>query len=203
MLIHHGTTTRGACVQCAHYSEECIEGTRVNFRHATTDDAGRIAQLHADSWRRTYRGMMSDAFLDTDVVQDRLAVWRERLRAPRPNQLVVLAEDAGELQGFVCMFGDDDARWGSLIDNLHVRHDVQKSGVGRRLMREAAAWAEERHPGRGLYLWVLPANINAQRFYEHLGGAHAGTEEHEQAGGGTAPSFRYAWRDTSPLIAAR
>ena len=34
------------------------------LRTAGVRDAESMAALHADSWRRTYRGMMADAFLD-------------------------------------------------------------------------------------------------------------------------------------------
>jgi len=39
----------------------------MNFRRAAACDADRIAQLHAESWRRAYRGMMRDEFLDGDA----------------------------------------------------------------------------------------------------------------------------------------
>lgn len=37
------------------------------FRPARATDSEAIAVLHADSWRRHYRGAYSDAFLDGDV----------------------------------------------------------------------------------------------------------------------------------------
>jgi GNAT superfamily N-acetyltransferase len=36
----------------------------VSFRAAGRDDARAVAELHADSWRRHYRGAYSDALLD-------------------------------------------------------------------------------------------------------------------------------------------
>ena len=41
-------------------------------------DAAEIAALHAESWRRHYRGAYSDSFLDGDVGEDRLAEWTGR-----------------------------------------------------------------------------------------------------------------------------
>lgn len=171
----------------------------VKLRVATIEDAEGVARLHADSWRRTYRGMMRDEFLDGDLVQERLSAWRERLQSPAPNQLIVVAEASGVIQGFICVFGDDDARWGSLIDNLHVRQEVQTKGIGRQLMREAAAWVTLNYPRCGLYLWVMQANDNAQRFYERLGGSNEGGEVRENAERGAAHVFRYAWPDAGAL----
>jgi GNAT superfamily N-acetyltransferase len=143
--------------------------------------------------------MMRDEFLDGDVVGDRLAVWRERLGSPAPNQLVVVAEEDSEIRGFICAFGDDDAEWGSLVDNLHVNLECQKQGIGALLLREGAAWAAANYPGRGLYLWVMQANDNAQRFYEHLGGANVGAEVRGSAERGPAHVFRYAWPDAGTI----
>jgi ribosomal protein S18 acetylase RimI-like enzyme len=160
-----------------------------------------VARLHADSWRRTYRGMMRDEYLDGDVVEDRLRVWRERLTSPAANQAVFVAEADAQLAGFVCIYSDDDPRWGSLIDNLHVRHDLQKAGTGRLLMRKAADWCAAAHPGKGMYLYVMRANTNAIAFYERLGGVNVESVDHpNSAGGGTAHVFRYAWPEQQTLM---
>lgn len=50
----------------------------LRLRLANPSDAETIAALHADSWRRHYRGAYSDAFLDGDVISDRLAVWADQ-----------------------------------------------------------------------------------------------------------------------------
>jgi len=71
-------------------------------------DADRIALLHAESWRRTYRGSYRDEFLDSDVVTNRLEVWRSRLAQDRKDQFVYLAEADSRLLGFVCVFANED-----------------------------------------------------------------------------------------------
>src|SRR5688500_365411 len=123
------------------------ERTRLSsFRIARASDADAIAQLHADSWRRTYRGAYSDAYLDGDVFADRTRVWRERLGSPKPNQFVCLAERSGTLAGFVCAFGAEDPTWGSLIDNMHVDVRWRQLGIGSALMRRAGTWLAGSYP---------------------------------------------------------
>lgn len=172
----------------------------MEYRHANLADAGWIALLHADSWQRNHRGIVRDAFLDDGVVEDRRSVWNERLAMPAKNQFVVVAEEHEEISGFVCLFGDDDPVWGSLLENIHVRLKDKSRGIGRCLMREAATWSQEHYPGRGMYLWVMEANLAAQRFYDRLGGSNREAREFGNADFGTWNELRYAWADLSPLL---
>src|SRR5437868_13782059 len=110
----------------------------VSFRAATTVDADRVAALHAESWRRHYRGAYADAFLDGDVLADRRAVWSRRLAMPGLDSVTMLAEIDREIVGFIHAVLDDDERWGALVDNLHVSHTSQRRGLGSGLILRGA-----------------------------------------------------------------
>lgn len=59
------------------------------YREATALDADAIAVLHAESWRRAYRGHLSDAYLDGPIFKDRTSVWRGRFQpVPTPGMSV-------------------------------------------------------------------------------------------------------------------
>jgi ribosomal protein S18 acetylase RimI-like enzyme len=172
----------------------------VLLRDATVADAEHIAQLHTTSWRRTYRGMMSDAFLDGGALENRRQVWHQRLTASRTDQYVRVAEDASTLVGFICAFAGEDPVWGSYIDNLHVAYAYHRGGVGRALMREVGQWLCGVRPDEGVYLYVMEANAQARTFYERLGAANAGTIDLKDPGGGRAPNCRYVWARPQLLI---
>jgi ribosomal protein S18 acetylase RimI-like enzyme len=174
----------------------------VMLRPATADDARVIALLHAESWRQTYRGAYLDAFLDGPVVEDRLTAWRERFETPAAGQQVIVAEQDGALAGFICMLGGEDARWGSLIDNLHVAPGLKRSGIGKQLMRAGAQWLIDAFPREPVYLYVLQANENARRFYESLAARDDGATEEPNVSGGTAFVCRYTWESPRALLAA-
>src|SRR6185503_7186253 len=73
----------------------------LEFRTATRLDSDGIAALHADSWRRYYRGAYADSFLDTDdLVLDRLTVWRQRLDTPLVEAVTIVATYDAEPTGF-------------------------------------------------------------------------------------------------------
>ncbi len=179
-----------------------VEIAHVKFRMATERDVEAIAALHADSWRRNYRGAYLDSFLDGDVFEDRRAVWTDRLTLPRSNQYTVVAEDGGEVAGFAHTILDADPAWGALLENLHVATELKRRRTGTRLMAEAGRELLVRRPSSALYLWVLEQNTAAQGFYEARGGtAVERTVRGPFPGGGTAIGLRYAWPDPSTLLA--
>jgi len=175
----------------------------VELRPATAHDITAIALLHADSWRRNYRGAYSDAFLDGNVEADRRTVWAERLTDPRADQCTIVAETDDGIVGFVHLICDDDPEWGALVDNLHVIHERKGQGIGTVLMTAAAQALIDTHPrSRRPYLWVLEQNRAAQAFYEARGGKRVGRGIVNPPGGGpTSVKLRYAWADAAALVA--
>ena len=176
-----------------------------HFRLAGPHDAEAVANLHADSWRRHYRGAYSDAFLDANVVADRLAVWTDRLREPDPHRCTILAED-GSLVGFANTVFDDDPSWGALLDNLHVADEHKRRGIGSRLLALAAQAVLGRPERTGLYLWVLEQNLDAQAFYAARGGRCVGRGLASAPRGiasrvtGSPAKLRYAWPELTVLL---
>jgi ribosomal protein S18 acetylase RimI-like enzyme len=175
--------------------------TPVAFRFATPADAHAVGALHADSWRRHYRGAYSDAYLDGPVHEDRRALWSERLSDGSDGHFTIVAEDDAGVVGFAHTRLDTDPEWGSLLDNLHVTSGRKRQGIGARLMAETARVLTERRPGGALYLWVLEQNTAAQAFYSARGGVCVGGEVRGPfPGGGTAAALRYAWPDPAVLL---
>src|SRR5436305_464017 len=72
----------------------------LRFRTAGPADATAIAALHADSWRRHYRGAYSDQFLDGDVDGYLAALWTKRLAVGDSRTRTIVAERSGALAGF-------------------------------------------------------------------------------------------------------
>jgi GNAT superfamily N-acetyltransferase len=176
------------------------------FRLAGQADAQAIANLHADNWRRHYRGAYSDTLLDGDIRANRLAVWTDLLAVPDPRRFTILAEDGG-LVGFANTAFDDDPTWGALLDNLHVANGHTRRGIGSRLLAFTAEAVIERPRRTGLYLWVLEQNVDAQTFYQARGGICVGRASVSPPAGiasrltGSPTGLRYAWLEPTVLLA--
>jgi ribosomal protein S18 acetylase RimI-like enzyme len=182
--------------------EDKPESSNLNFRFANTTDSRAVASLHADSWRRHYRGAYSDSFLDDEVFNDRQAVWAERFSQRRQDRFTILAEIDNVVIGFVYVVLDRDPRWGALLDNLHVAFSFKRRGVGTGLLVQAVKTLIEQRPDdRRFHLWVLDQNRAAQSFYTAHGGMRVETTVLGPfPGGGTALGHRIAWPDAGLLL---
>jgi len=183
-------------------------GLDLQFREAGAGDARAIAGLHADSWRRHYRGAYSDSFLDGDVVGYLLTRWTERLSALDPQARTIVAELGGEVMALAHTRLGDDATWGALLDNLHVSYELKRRGIGTRLLALTAQAALDSSPASGLYLWVLEQNAAARAFYTARGGACVERQPVLPPGGdlsrlnGAPMSLRFTWPDPATLLSA-
>ncbi len=180
----------------------------VHFRQADAGDAEAIGALHADSWRRYYRGAYSDAFLDGDVLADRVGVWTQRLGAGDPQRATIVAEKGG-LIGFAHVVFDEHPTWGALLDNLHVADGHKRGGIGSQLMRLSAEAVAASAEQQRMYLWVLEQNVIGQAFYAALGGSRVERAAVTPPGGvagrlaGAPAKLRYAWPQLGLLLAAQ
>lgn len=174
-------------------------GDLVAYRPATPADAPAIADLHADSWRRHYRGAYPESFFGDSLDEDRLAVWSTRLTDPGDSATIV-AEWSGPIVGFVHVILSGDPGWGSLVDNLHVRHDFRRRGIASQLMGRAARFVDASLPGAGVYLWVLEQNVQAQAFYRSIGGTPADRRALDPPALSGVDGIRFVWPDPAASL---
>ena len=94
------------------------------------------------------------------------AVWRDALAmqdvAGGMARAVYVAEDERELMGFVVGSCVGDV---AELESIGVAQEVQRGGVGRRLLTALVAWATDDRQARALELEVRESNAVARRFY--------------------------------------
>lgn len=136
----------------------------VNFevRRAEPADAPSMTRVHVDTWRETYRGLMSDAVLDDPGLLDwRERFWASALADPRYEQNnVAVASHEGTLIG-IAMSGPslDDADEPQQLYVLYAYAAFHGSGVGTALLNAVI------DPTAPAALWVADPNPRAQAFY--------------------------------------
>ncbi|MFF0543177.1 N-acetyltransferase family protein [Nocardia thailandica] len=162
----------------------------MTIRPGTRDDAESVAALHTASWRLAYAGLLPADFLAGPVAEDHRAMWRERLSDPPAGAALFVAEGGDGLGGFVYLRPSGDR---ILLDNLHVRPDGKRRGLGSALFAHALDWSRATAPGRDLYLEVLTGNTGAIAFYERLGGLRTREGVAVFPQGFEVPEYEYVW----------
>jgi ribosomal protein S18 acetylase RimI-like enzyme len=158
-------------------------------RPATRADADEIGRVHAATWRATYTGVFPESAFD---VAERRRWWRETLaREPHPSSAVLVAEDDGEIVGFVTVGAarDEPDSVGELYA-IYVDPRRWGTGAGRTLMEQG----EESMRASGFaeaVLWVLEGNERAERFYRAAGWTHDGGRKVEEFQGAELTEVRY------------
>jgi ribosomal protein S18 acetylase RimI-like enzyme len=158
----------------------------VNVRAARPEDARRLAEIHVETWRATYQGVMPQALLDTLSVDGRERQWQEWI--PHSETTAFVAEAGGRIVGFVHV---GPCRSSPEIGELYAIYVVPAAhgtGAGPALMDAAlealrARWDEA-------ILWVATENPRARRFYERHGWVVDG-ERVDVFGGADVPETRY------------
>ena len=177
----------------------------IQIREATLDDLDNIASLHALSWQQNYHPVLSKDYLDNQVEKDRYQVWQQRLHSPASNQRVLVAElthkeKTNDFCGFICLYGNHHSKYGTIIDNLHVKPEMKGLGIGTKLIARGAKWANDNYAESGLYLEVLEINRKAIRFYSHLGGEQADITYWQTPCNNKVKEYIYSWQSPDLLV---
>jgi ribosomal protein S18 acetylase RimI-like enzyme len=166
-------------------------------RAATVDDAPALGRVHVRAWQAAYRGQMPDEYLDGLSETERAAGWERGLSRSRERDPVLVAEEDGEVVGFVAIGpnrdgdADGDATGTGEVYAVNVDPDRWGQGAGRALLDAAC------HGLRGLgfaraVLWVLPDNARARRFYEAAGWRSDGVGRTQEVLGVHVDEVRYS-----------
>ncbi len=171
----------------------------IQFKDATAADLSDIATLHAKSWQENYHEVLSVEYLKDKVLTERTAVWTDRLTSPKSNQHVIIAKVDGEFAGFISIFGANHEKYGTIIDNLHVLPTFKSCGIGTKLLKAAAEWANQFDASLPLYLEVLACNTKAMGFYSSLGAEHIATSYWHTPCDSQAKEYVYSWPSAEAL----
>lgn len=164
------------------------------IRKADPQDAVSIAKVHVDSWRTTYKGMISDRILDHLSYEQRERVWTHVLMNQPDNPVFVAEDDENRIVGFAT--GGKERSGNPIYQGelyaLYVFEEVQGNGIGRELIRAVVNHLKEKQY-KNMLAWVLKNNP-ALGFYEHMGGKKF-SEKMEELEGEPMIEYAVVWDD--------
>ena len=163
------------------------------LRHAVLSDAGAIAAVHLAAWKRAYRGVIPEDYLDGLDLRSREEQWVDRLGQ---GAKVLVADGESGVSGFSSYGASwvDDDSWGELYA-IYVHPQYWGRGHGRRLLEATEEGLRALGYGKA-HLWVLDTNRGARSFYERLGWVETSMTKVDNIGGVEVTEVRY---DRSPL----
>lgn len=182
----------------------------ITIRRARPADAVAIAAVHVAAWRSAYPGILPDAFLSKLSVPRQAAYYDQAIRGgggvhvavasgadvplgsnPRVVGFATNARARGPASARTLGEGE--------IETLYVLDDWRDRGLGRGLMRAAAAHLADAGC-RSAFLWVLRDNPS-RWFYERLAGKPVATST-TQVAGRAVPQTAFAWDPIEKLLQA-
>ena len=172
----------------------------MHIRTATVQDAAAIAQVHVESWRTTYTGIVPDEFLAQLSAEQREQFWRQVLQDPGSQTVVYVAEMAS--RGVIGFASGGPERSGDPVYPgelyaIYLLAQHQGRGIGRQLAM-ALVNRLTQNGITALLLWALADNP-ARKFYERLGGQPV-YEKAVTIGGVPLVEVAYGWRDVRTFL---
>ncbi|HEV2319345.1 MAG TPA: GNAT family N-acetyltransferase [Verrucomicrobiae bacterium] len=145
-----------------------------SVRVAKVADAKKIALIHVDAWRLTYRGQVLDDGQDPQSIEQRESFWRQRLMQGNGWVFIVESDD---VVGFCHLVPSRDKDADSKVINEIAAHyvvsDHSRLGAGKALSYHVLARVQKQGI-QALTVWIPASNRNAMGFYESLGFARDG-----------------------------
>lgn len=137
----------------------------ITIRAATPDDFARVAEMHYAVWRRSWAGILIEPLLDILGPARRWVTDVYPQNINRPGWAMWIAESADGTVGVTIFGPDEDEPAAIQIDALYIADDLQRHGLGGRLLGTVLA----AHPSGEVILWCAEQNAKARRFYEKNG----------------------------------
>jgi ribosomal protein S18 acetylase RimI-like enzyme len=110
---------------------------RVKIVKASVDDIHGIAKVHVDSWKETYKGIVSDSFLSTLTYENREKQWKEAFEFHKNSDvwhMYVARNKAGEIIGFIRGGRSRDDKRSGEIYAVYLLRNCHGQGIGKSLM---------------------------------------------------------------------
>jgi GNAT superfamily N-acetyltransferase len=152
-------------------------------RRARVEDAGAIAQVHIQSWKETYPGIIPQDIIDAMALDAKTKDWSVNLLEGPPHyRFTFVAEDSSQkVVGFASggalrksLFSGEDSlreqveRFEGELQSIYLLKNFQGQGLGRQLF-SAVAKELKKLGHKNMLVRVLKDNAT-RGFYERMGG---------------------------------
>lgn len=162
----------------------------MNIRQAHIDDAEGIGQVHVDSWRSTYKGLISNKFLDNLSYADKEAQWKTNLTDS--SHFIIVAEINSQIVGYAAAQHPpgNNIENASHLTSIYILKEHQGNGIGKQLLYEMFTYFNRQNIS-SVYVEILKENATTC-FYEKFGAKFV-RDFDIQIGGRALKESLYLW----------
>ncbi|KAA0956417.1 GNAT family N-acetyltransferase [Planococcus sp. ANT_H30] len=170
----------------------------MHIRKAEQKDASAIAKVHVDSWRTTYKEIMSSDFLNGLSYEKRIELWEENLLEKENHKIVAETSD-----GIIVGFGTAAKRKSNTVErsgdltSIYLFEDYQGQGIGKMLLKDLFLFFKHLDYER-VFVEVLEDN-KTRFFYEYYGAKLIDTVQ-LKIGGTVLNELIYEWENIDQVL---
>jgi len=150
----------------------------MKIRKAEIIDAEGIARVHVDSWRTTYKNIVSDSYLSQLSVERRKNNWEWTFKNSNKNEVIFVGlNDEENIIGFACggQSRHKDFDYDGELYAIYLLRESQGRGYGKKLFKSVVE-SLQNSGYESMMVWVLQGNP-AINFYTAMGGELNGYKE--------------------------
>lgn len=145
------------------------------IRYANVNDARILGQIHSQSWKVAYNGIVPDDILNNMSSEKRQRYFEKALSEGLEENAIIFKKD--KALGLICIGKcrdeDKDDSHGE-IWGIYLLPEYFNIGIGSELIHWGLNELKNRKYKK-VTLWVLEQNIPARLFYKKIGFNHDGT----------------------------
>lgn len=160
------------------------------IRYADIDDAKILGEIHSQSWKVAYKGIVPDEILNNITIKKRQKYFEKALTEGWEEDAIIFNDN--KAVGLICIGKcrdiDKEGSCGE-IWGIYLLPEYWNMGIGSELINWGVSELKKRNYDK-VTLWVLEDNLNARKFYEKIGFEHDGTIK-EITIGKTLNEYRY------------
>jgi len=155
------------------------------IRYNKIEDQLQIAKIKIDIWRKTYKGIIDQDYLDNLNIKKQIQKYYRSFDEYQDKVLV--AVKGNEILGYSCFEEKHHSiKYDSELISIYIKE--QHQGIGKALFNETVKELISRNKSN-MILWCLKDNTDAINFYKKLGGkiteeklAQIGNKKYEEYG---------------------
>lgn len=158
---------------------------------ATLNNLDDMAKLYVYNHKTTYKGLLSDEYLNSLTVEGAKARWSDYLK--NDVNKIWVAFDENVFIGFAAGTEDAEIENTWYLDSLHVSERARGKGVGSELVKTMGRYAVQKGY-KAMSICVVKGNTNAENLYIKLG-AKPYKQFKDNFGNTASNSKKLLWND--------